>query len=157
MIRNEFLKSTLAILIVVITIVSLALIGGRSVLQGYFSDLATSLNAITVRSEKNNLLIERANERIHTARRVLGQYVYWPELITDISNIVPHTLLIDQLNVDSLKGSGSITGKADTREALLGFGESLRSLERIRTVNIPISQLTEKEDINFTIQIELVP
>jgi hypothetical protein len=49
----------------------------------------------------------------------------------------------------------SISGKAETRQALADFREALLDNDRIETVVLPISNLAQDKDITFTISVTM--
>ena len=155
MIRSEFIRSTLALMIIVAAIIGIALLGGRSLLQTYFGDLADTINAVTVNTKDKNSKITQANSRIQVASRVVDTYTYWPGILLPLSEALPETVIVNRMDIQMIDETATITGVADTRDALLNFGEKLRTISFVRTVDIPISQLTEREDISFTIRIIL--
>lgn len=155
MIRNEFIRSTLALTIVVCAVIAIGLVGGRYVLENYFGTLGDTITAVTVSTQDKNSAIDQANSRILTADRVLKTYTYWPATLIELTNALPSGVVLSRITIDSSTKAATITGSATTRAELLALGEQLRAIDWISTVDIPISQLTEQTDISFTIRITL--
>jgi Tfp pilus assembly protein PilN len=155
MIRSEFLRNSLAVLFIVSVIIGISLLGGKYILQNYFFDVARTLHAVNSQPSDMSTSISVANARISTAEKVLQTYYYWPTLITEISTAVPEEIVISKMNLDKKTGIATITGTSVTRDALLRLGESLRSLPSITSVDIPISQLTQQDNVSFTIRMTL--
>ncbi len=155
MIRSEFIRNSLGLLFVVFVVIGIALVGGRFILQLYYFDLAKSLHAVNTQPSDNSMNISVANARIDVAERVMGTYYYWPNLLTDMFNMIPDTVILSKVTIDKTSGVATITGIADTRDALLLLGESLRSIPSVSSVDIPISQLTQQQNISFTIRMTL--
>lgn len=155
MIRSEFIRSTLALLIIVCAIVGMAFVGSRAVLQSYFSDLADTLNAVTVNSKDKNALIGQANSRIDLAERVIATYYYWPAFVTELYNAIPDSVILSKVIIDKPEGVATVSGTSATRDGLIQLGSALRALPMVDSVDIPISQLTEQEDISFTLRMRI--
>lgn len=155
MIRNEFIRCMLAVTIIVSAIIGMALIGGRIVLEGYFGDLADTINAVNIDTKDQNSNIEQSNTRIAIASRVLSDFHYWPDTLVTLTESVPEGIVLSRLTIDGAADTATLTGTADTRQQLLAFGESLRTIPWIDRVDIPISQLTTQENITFTIRTTL--
>jgi hypothetical protein len=49
----------------------------------------------------------------------------------------------------------SIQGTAKERAELLAYGEALQKLTWLKELNIPLSQLTEKQNVSFAISATL--
>jgi Tfp pilus assembly protein PilN len=155
MIRSEFIRNILGLCIVVSSIIAIATVGSRAILQTYFFDLAESLNSVTVQSTDKNIVILQANNRISTAMRVIRNQHYWPVTLVDIYTAVPGSVVVSKMTIDKKEGIATITGVASTRDELVNFGAELRMLPFVNTVDIPISQLTQQENISFTIRMIL--
>lgn len=153
MIRNEFFRSMLATLVVACALIGMALLAGRMILQIYFADLADTITAVTVDTKEQNKQVEQANARIMTANRVLATTMYWPEYIVSFTDVVPDTVRVSTLSFDGPARETTVSGVAETRDALLGFADALRTLAWVEKVDIPISQLTQQTNISFTLRI----
>lgn len=155
MIRNEFIRSTLAMTIVVVAVIGMALVSGRFVLENYFATLADTITAVTVNTQHKNSSIEQANSRIHVAERVLNTYQYWPLTLIELADALPDGVVLSRMSIDREAGEATIVGSASRRDVLLTLGEQVRALSWVKSVDIPISQLTEQTDITFTIRMTL--
>lgn len=152
MLRSEFIRSMLGMVIIVISIIGMALIGGKYILQTYFTDLAETIHTVKIDTKDENIKIEQVNQRVKTASFVFDSYYYWPTVLTEITTTVPDGIIINRLTADVNTKELSITGVAESRTSLLSFGDALRAVPLIDTVTIPISQLTEREDISFAVR-----
>lgn len=155
MIRNEFLKGTLQAITILVSLIGIALLGGRFVLQNYFSQLGNNIIAINVRVEEKNETIVDINKQIIHADAVFAEYTYWPSLLESLNADIPDDIIVSQIRIDRSNNSALIVGKAVTRDALLSYGEVLRAVPFVTTANIPLGQLTTRENIAFSIDLKL--
>lgn len=154
MIRGEFIRTSLGVAIIVLSVIGMALLAGRAVLHSYFADLADTIHAVNVTTKDKNAKIELANTRISLAERLLAEEYYWPDALTTIAEAVPSGVLLSKIMMNSEDSIVILTGVATTREDLLALAESLRGVSGTGLVDIPISQLTQQENISFTIRVE---
>ena len=81
-------------------------------------------------------------------------------LLKIILNSKPQGIEFDSLSYERrVKDEGRdrilLYGRADTRNALLGFVESLREIKYFSKVHSPVSNLLQKQDIDFSLTVEL--
>lgn len=146
-----FLKNMLEISLIIVTVAGIILIGGRWFLQNYFNDLTERL--VTVGNQKNdtNQRIRQVNFVIKDLSFMQQEYAPWTPMITEIANAVPAQMLVESMLLDRATNIFTFTGIAETRADLLDFQKKLQGLAFIAKVEVPLSQLTEKERIPFII------
>ena len=151
MIFFQFTRNILEMTLFVLCISGIALLGGRSVLQNHFSDLTSQIAMTTNKYADTNKKIQEINKTLLTTEKIQKKYFLWTPIISEISSKIPNNIVITHLNVDKKNKIATFTGKAPTREDLLKLQEQLETLSFIDTIEIPISSLTEKENIPFSI------
>lgn len=77
---------------------------------------------------------------------------YWVYL-DEINQSLPEEVYFKELNLD--KENLEIKGWSETRNDLLKFEESLKQKEIFKEIEMPISNLTSQENINFEIIVNL--
>lgn len=165
--RNERFKrlGVCALIAVLLTIV----MGSVLLVPAYVS--ATSREHVTqARLDAINKLIELkqgtasdtairdTQERLEALADILDQKS--PSgLLLETTQAMPSGITIWQYtySVTGEKISISISGRAANRDALLSFGDMLRTSGLFLAVDIPISTLARSEDIAFTLAMELAP
>jgi hypothetical protein len=151
MIFFQFTRNILEMTLFVLCISGIALLGGRSILQDHFNDLTTQIAQTTNKYADTNKKIQDINKILLTTEKIQRNYFIWTPVMTEISSKIPKNIVISHLNVDNKNKVITFTGKAPTREDLLNLQEQLESLSFIETIEIPVSALTEKENIPFSI------
>lgn len=80
-------------------------------------------------------------------------HFYWSALFYGLSDIIPEGVFINGLSTKDYQVS--LTGKAKTRESLLLFQERIKSSDCFSEVNIPLSNLVNRENVDFQIDFKL--
>lgn len=155
MIRNEFIKSGLSAIIVVVSIIGVAFLGGRYVLETYFSQLGDNLLALNIQAQERNIQVRTVNNRVEEAARLFQVYRYWPDTIQVFSEIVPTDVYLNSLQIDMMTKQATVVGIAATRESLISYGAALRALDIVAEAEVPIAALAKPLDIEFTITMKL--
>ena len=91
---------------------------------------------------KSNQTVENIKKRIP----------FW-EYLDQINQFLPEGVFLTRVAID--ESAIKIEGVADGRNNLVEFKNSLESVDFFKEVNMPISNLTSQEDINFEIGISL--
>lgn len=146
-----FIKSVLEMFLFVLALAAILFVGGRWFLQDYYNEVAAQL--VRVGNEKMGV-----NQRIRTANAVVAQtkelqknYVLWTPILTALSEATPEGIILDSMLLDQQAKTYTFSGTAATRDALLAFERELRELPIVAKVDLPLSQLTEREQIPFII------
>ncbi len=147
----QFIKNTLETCLIVLTMVALILVGGGWVLQGYFTSLIAQVALTTSKQSHRNAEIKAANATLQQISAIQKEYMLWTPIIIEVANVIPPHVTLTSMSLDAGKKIYSFTGVADTRDDLLRLQTALESLPSVQTVTIPLSQLTEKENIAFSI------
>lgn len=155
MIYVQFIKNTLISIVFVFCISGITLLGGQSVLQEYFNDVSNILTTSGEMHADKNKQIRAVNLTLNKAESVQQIHNIWSNIIVDVGNAVPNDIVINNLIFKKSEKKISIIGAANSRLSLLKFKENLNSLDFVKNTDIPLSQLTEKEDIKFSITTEM--
>ena len=151
MIYIQFAKNTLTSVVFVFCISGITLLGGQWVLQEYFNDVSVNLIATNSRYAEKNKKIKEINNLIIQTDAIQQQFAPWSSIAENLANAIPNGAIINNLSLNSDNNTFVISGTAETRNSLLEMQTNLKALEFIDNVDIPISQLTEKENISFSI------
>ena len=102
----------------------------------------TSVMSLLATKQKINQLVEVQKQVLQT------------EIIQTIIQNTDENITIDAFYYTQETGSGGeirITGKADSRTALLSFSDSLKKENLFSRVDLPVSSLARDSDITFSI------
>lgn len=149
----QFTKNTLTSIVFVFCLAGITLLGCQLVLQEYFNDVSSTIIATNSRYAEKNKKIKEINNLIAQTDAIQQTYITWPAIVINLANSIPDGILIENLFLNSNNHTFTINGKAETRENLLQMQINLNNLDFVENVNIPLSQLTEKINIAFSISV----
>ncbi|MDP2692631.1 MAG: hypothetical protein Q8O88_03245 [bacterium] len=154
MVYVQFVKNTFISIVFVFCISGITLLGGQSVLQEYYTDVSASLALSGELHADKNKKIEAVNTIIKNVEAVQEMHNLWANKILRIGNSVPSGVILNSIILAKDKERINISGTAIDRDSLLELKENITKLEFVNDIEIPLGQLTEKEDIDFSISIE---
>jgi Tfp pilus assembly protein PilN len=80
-------------------------------------------------------------------------HMYWQQLFQKLSDATPDGIYVSNLSTKDYKVF--LVGKARTRDDLLSLKEKLETTECFKDVNVPLSNLVVKNDIDFQIDLTI--
>jgi Tfp pilus assembly protein PilN len=146
-----FFKNILEIILIIVAVAGVIFIGGRWFLQNYFNDLTEHLVSVGNQKNDTSQRIRHINFVLKDLSLMQKEYQPWTPVIVAIANSIPAEISLDSLVLDRNTNIFTFTGLAKTRADLLNFQDKLQELPFITKVELPLSQLTEKEHIPFII------
>lgn len=153
----QFAKNSLEVVVFVISLSGIILLGAQSVLQGYFNDIADSLTSVNQKQEEKNHGIKDVNRLLAKTANIQSLYTVWTPIIADISSAIPPRIVLSGLQLDMTKRLFVFTGNAASRDDLLDLQKNLKRLPFIESAIVPLSQLTEKANVSFSITATVYP
>ncbi len=114
-----------------------------------------SISAIYPDTIKKEEWIKNTNDLISTSRGIVSTMINWSLLLDDIKNRVIDGITISSLSVKSINEKINITGIAKDRDTLNLFKKTLQESTYITSIELPITNLEQKEAIPFTISFSL--
>ena len=102
-----------------------------------------------------NKEIEDLNKNIGNINLAGERYHELVPKLLEFIQTVPEDIKITSLSLGLDKKALFLPGIAKSRDALLSFGEALKKIPWIKSVEIPKTQLLQKENISFNIGVEL--
>lgn len=155
MVYWQFVKNMLEMFLFLLCLCGIILLGCWFELQNHFNTLVVELTSVTGERAGKNFEIKTANAILHDVNSIQKNYILWTPRIIAIANVLPPHVLLTALSLDATTKTYTFTGTADTRTDLLALQSQVESLPFIDTVTIPISQLTAKDHITFSITASL--
>lgn len=93
------------------------------------------------------------NMKTSSIAKFQERHLYWSALFYNLSNLIPEGVFINGLSTKDYQVS--LTGKAKTRENLLSFQEKIKASDCFSEVNVPLSNLVNRENVDFQIDFKL--
>jgi len=152
----QFVKSILEFFLIIFSLSGIVLIGRQIVLEDFSNELNTTLNSLQSQHAGTNKQIREINTTLALVDKIQKEFKPITHLVPELAMVIPDKVILKTINIDNTSNTILIDGYSPTREILLDLQKSLSSLDWIDEIEIPISQLTEKENINFSFQANII-
>jgi len=155
MIYVQFVKNTFVSIVIVFCISGITLLGAQLVLEEYFSEVNNSLAFSGDMYSGQNKKISEVNDIIKKTEVIQDIHNLWSQKILELGNATPKNVSLNSMALNKQKNEISLSGIAKDRDSLLELKTNIEKLDFIEKIEIPLSQLTEKENIDFSIVIKM--
>ena len=147
-----FLKIMAELILLCSAIVAISLIWAGLILKNNLKDFQTRTSYIETENKTINEQMLKINQTFHQANLVYASYVDWSGKLLQLSKINSAGINLTGLDIDSSGEKITLQGKAANRQNLLDYQKNLESSDLVKNLEIPISVLTAKENIDFEIK-----
>lgn len=147
--KKSFLRirNFLSLIFIFFVLAGIIFIFTKNMLQNNFNGLV-SLNSLVV--EDSPKIIKEINDlnlKINTANNIQKKFIPWSEILIDFTKTAPSQVEIRSIKIDNK--NWVIAGEAKNREVLLGFKGELEKSKYFSEIKSPITNLLQKENIEF--------
>ena len=149
-----FIKHITELFLIVVAVMTATLIWGWIVLEQDFVNLARTATLIQKESYNYNQDAKSINELIRNVNLASKKFSPLIPKLTDLSNTLPKDIKMNAIQINNDSQSIVLTGIAVSRSALLNYQEVLKKIPWIVSVETPVSQLFQKQDVKFEFQIK---
>jgi Tfp pilus assembly protein PilN len=151
----QFARNMIEIAVFLASFAGIVLLQSFFILQEHLTDLSIKLTAISHNQSLQNKEIKSVNDTLRQTDALQKQYTQWSRVIPEVLGAIPNGITLSTLILSAPGNSYSFAGVASTRNDLLSFQKNLQSLPNVASAVVPISQLTDKENISFSISATL--
>lgn len=151
----QFVKSVLEILLIIFCLSGIVLLGAQTVLEDYFNDLTNTIVFLQSKQTKTNREVREINAIVINIEKIQKEFQSVAKYLPLITNSIPNNITLHMLRLNFTGKNVTLSGEARTRDALLLLAEQIKKLECIQSVDMPISNLTKKEDVVFSLNASL--
>ena len=141
--------------ILIYSVLAVILLWSWLVLQEGFANLSSSALSINKEYSSYNQEIRAVNKVIREVSLSNRGYLALTPFLISIASSTPPDIKINSLTLDRQSNSLIIIGTAETRPALLRYQEQIKSVDWLSPADSPLSQLWQKENINFQFDLKL--
>ncbi|PIR94718.1 hypothetical protein COT95_02650, partial [Candidatus Falkowbacteria bacterium CG10_big_fil_rev_8_21_14_0_10_37_6] len=145
---NLIIKKIMICLIITAIIIALLLFAAKTMLANSLDNINNTSYASSYWFNKE---IIHVNNLIEFIEHISVNHKFWSEALIEMSENTPDGIIFSTLQINTLSNMLLITGIAQTRDSLLIFKDNLNKSIFFDNVNIPIQNLAEKTDINFSL------
>ncbi len=147
-----FIKEMLELTIFTCVLLSITHLLAGLVMTKTLNDLANTSLLINREFPSINGDIRRVNALIKNVNDSSSSYTNLSPKLLELIRTIPNDIQVDGVSLNRKDLTLSLSGVAQTRDALLHFQTVLSSLPWITQVSTPVSQLFQKDNISFQIQ-----
>lgn len=137
--------------LIAVCIAGMVLLATKLYMQDVFSKAVQQSVLITQEYGTLNQKVRLINQRIDFLAEIQRKSVAWSPRLAAFTEIIPANITLTGMNFNDIAKDAQIQGRAATREDLLLFKQRLEQSSLLKSVNLPIENLLEAKDINFTI------
>ncbi len=149
------LKNNLGLIVIILILSSIVLLMARNILQENFNNVITDTSLIRQQIRGSNQKIMGINQKLTGVTNIQNQFVPWSNILIYLTKNIPPNIRINFLIIQPSLGKETeqwtiiIKGLAKSRDDFLYFQEQLKKSQLFEKVELPISNLTQKENIEF--------
>jgi Tfp pilus assembly protein PilN len=105
--------------------------------------------------EKYDSEIREINSKVATIEKIAGGQLYWSKFLAKLNEkAIPE---IEMTNILTKNYAIFLAGKAKNRDDLLKFKENLEKEECFTDVNLPLSNLVSRAEVDFQLDLNIKP
>lgn len=155
MVYAQYTKYVLEITLFVSILCSITLLGGRWLLEYHFNAVVASLTSVSQEQSQKNHDIVAVNDTLRQVAAIQRTYLKWTELVRTFAETTPSGVFLNALTMNHKDSTYIITGVASSRTDLLNYQKQLEAVPTVESVSLPLSSLTEKADVPFSMTVVL--
>ncbi|MBI2050724.1 MAG: hypothetical protein HYT31_02870 [Parcubacteria group bacterium] len=144
-----FVHTIVGILVVALAANSILLILARFILVDYANQLKDDTSLVSVRHSSLHKEVQRINRALSDTAQVQANFVKYSDLLSDVAVLLGNGVTIDFLHVNTDANTLRVTGTAQNREALVRAQDALKSLPGVVSLDSPLENFLERENISF--------
>ncbi|MEK7644156.1 MAG: hypothetical protein AAB390_02530 [Patescibacteria group bacterium] len=151
----QFIKSILELFLVVICFCAVFILISQNIMEIFYRSLSNNSSLVNAYYSSTNDKIKYINNVLKDANDIQSEYVVWTALIAELTDTIPPEITLSSLTMNKAAGQFTFSGLAKTRESLIVWQKNISGLNcsgacRVM-MEIPSSQLTQKNDIHFNL------
>ncbi|MBP9732374.1 MAG: hypothetical protein KBD29_02875 [Candidatus Magasanikbacteria bacterium] len=150
-----YLKSSFALVFSLIAVLAAVLL----VTESFFIDYRAALTYGVLSGRRSYLIdtqrIAATNSQLKKIEQTQSTFTLWSPRLHTILAALPPGIEVSSIILDGETHTFSLAGVASSREVLGLCETAMKALPILESVQIPLGELTRKEDIPFTIQATL--
>ncbi|MBI4407826.1 MAG: hypothetical protein HY565_05015 [Candidatus Kerfeldbacteria bacterium] len=130
------------------------------VLQRWLSDLATTSSTDLISAEEQAELKTIVDEIVLLTTAAQPILTQQPQILPDLVNLLqptPAGIQLHSLSLDYVEEKLELSGSAATRDDLVDYQQILTAIAGVHKVNLPLSDLTQKDTVPFRINATYEP
>lgn len=145
------LKKIGLIMALIALILSIIFEAAKYIMQKKFVEITEQTTLVTGNGNIYTQKAKNINARIEAINQIQKEYAAWSEFIKIIAANTPEKITLNYFKINKNDSTINLKGRAATRDELVAFKNNLEKLDFLSTVDLPIKNMLEKENIIFEI------
>lgn len=138
--------------LVAICSAGIILLIAQMIIQNSFDQAVSQGALVTQEYGVLNQKVHLANQKVEFLSGIQNKFIIWSPKFSALSSLVPQGIELYAINVNNASREVQITGHAETRNNLLLYKQNLEQSSVVRSVELPIENILESQNINFNIK-----
>jgi len=151
----KMLKRAIFFLMIITIFIAIIFLISKIILQNSFNKIVEQTTLITKSSQGRNTKIREINTKIDYVDEIQGDYIEWSYLVEDLAKNINNDVTFNSIKINREEKNIDLKGVAKSRDSLLLLRQGLDNSSMFANIDFPISNILEKEDINFEIKADL--
>ncbi|MFC1612944.1 hypothetical protein ACFL23_01295 [Patescibacteria group bacterium] len=151
----ETIKILLYFLIFFVIITSIILSIANVILVNTFNDTVLGTSYVSSNHKIFDQDITTLNEQFKNIHELQNKFIFYDDLLITTTKLIPEGIKLDYLSVNTNLNTALFKGIATTRKNLIEFLDNLKYEKIFKSIESPLSNILEKENIAFTIKTNL--
>lgn len=147
-----FFKIVAELILLYSAFVAVFLIWTSLILEDNLKQFQTKTVLLEIEGKDINEQLTKINDTLKQAGMVSAAYVDFTKKIVNLSNLPMSGIILTGLDVEKTATKITLQGRANNRQNLLDYKKNLEKSGLVSNLEIPVSVLTAKENIDFEIK-----
>lgn len=136
-------------LLVAVTLAATVLTIARFALIGEYSKIKRDTSLVNVEHLRLESDIDSLNKKVERADKVQASFTKWSDVASRLTALLPPSVTADYLLFNRSTGTWRLNGQAQSREALITAKTALEGSGLFNSLDAPLSNLLEKNNVEF--------
>lgn len=131
------------------------MVGAKIILQKNYQELTEERNYVSQTKNKYAAEIQEINSYLKTLETIHEENILPTQILTLLSRTITENIQVTNVSLALDSQLLKIKGLAKTREDFLNFQKALKDSVAFGEINIPISAILKKEDLDFLLETKI--
>ena len=147
-------KDTIMLIFFGIILIAISLIGAKFFLKNHFNKTISQYSSSGVLDNESISEIQEFNKLINTSRKIQEGFRPWSSILVQIVNTTNDGIIFRRIEIQN-NHVVKLLGTARKREDITEFKNTLDSSKLFKEFTIPLDILFQKENIQFSLNLNL--
>ncbi|MFC1612574.1 hypothetical protein ACFL29_01860 [Patescibacteria group bacterium] len=146
------LQSFISWALIAICIAGMILLITKLIMQNSFNQAVKQGALVTQEYGTLNQKVYLANKKIAFLKSLQTSFIVWSPKFAELTSLAPNDIMLYSVNINHTTRDLQISGHAKIRDDLLIYKKQLEESKLLSQVELPIENLLESKNIDFTIR-----